>query len=322
MNRLGGGAEGTNMDEFSFSEWLSQLFSESSDPVHQAVRDGGIILLSLFVGLVLKTILAGSHLGRCIDLLFSSPRKEEPRQLELIQSPGFRPVRVFGWLVVLSCVGAGVWFVTGWRGMPTGREFVWPSLKIGWKIAAFALVAALAARVLAKRMIALIENPPVSETLDRILPVEQKGKKAFSEIVGDGFIILIYAGVSIVGAAAAFDILGLSIGRSFLRLVAVCVNLAGLTVLLFVAVAFRDPIAEIGASAYLKLRKIDRVTINGKPTRIRKRGLFFCECKQGGETIRMSNRALMSAALGGGQGKVGTTPTENASTKVEKDSPI
>jgi hypothetical protein len=310
------------VEEFSLSEWLSGLFSESADASQQVFRDAGIILLSLLLGLVLSTILAGSRLGHRIDLLFSSPRKEEAGEFEAGRSEGFRPVRIFGWLVVLSFGAAGVWIVTALHRMNIGPEYAWPILQAAWKIAAVALVATLAARALARRVLAVIEHPPMSETLDRILPTEGKKGRAFSGIVGDTLAILIYAGVSIMGTAVALDMLSLPVGRSLLRLTASATILFGTTILLFVMVAFRDPIAEIGASVYLKIRKIDWVIVDGRRTKISQRGPFSSKCEQGTETIHMSNRALMSAALGGGQGKVGTTPTENASTAVEEDPSI
>lgn len=305
------------MNESSLYEWLSGLFSGSANAGQQIIRDAGLILVSLLLGLILSAILVGSRLGRRIDLLFSSPRKEEIGELEAGRSEGFRPVWIFGWLIVLSFGAAGAWIVTGLHRMNFGPEFAWPLVEAGWKIALVALVAALAARVLTRKILPLIEDPPVSKTLDRILPAEGKKERAFSGVVGDTLTILIYAGVSIVGAAVALDMLGLPVGRSLLRLTASTIILFGMTVLLFVVVAFRDPMAEIGASLYLKMRSIHRVMVDGNPTKIRKRGPFSSECEQGGETVYMSNRSLMSAALEGGEGKAGTTPTENHSTEME-----
>jgi hypothetical protein len=167
----------------------------------------------------------------------------------------------------------------------------------GWKIAALTVLAAAAARAVSRRAITLFEDPPVSGALDRILPVEDRRDKTFSTVVADAFVTLIYTVVLAVAAAAALDVLGLSIARGIILLVVTASIAAALSGALAAIVAFRDPFAEIGASLYLKMKKIDRVLADGHPTKIKKRHLFSSECEQAGETIILSNRALMHAAL-------------------------
>jgi hypothetical protein len=293
-------AKETAMDEPTLSQWLAGFFSESPTMSQLLIRDGGILLLSLLVGAVLRAVLTGSNLGRMIDRAFSSPRLDHDARPVLAGNTRSRPVRYYGWLVLLSCLGGALLIVYGLHEMRNAWNLLWWLMRAGWKAAIIAFLAAMAARALSRRAIALIEEPPLSGALDRILPVEDKRDKAFSTVLADAVVTLVYAVVLAVGTAAALDVLGFSIARSFILLVVTACLVAALGVALAALVAFREPVTGIGASLYLKMKKTEWVFVDQRPTRIMKRHLFSSECEQAGETITLSNRTLMHAALEGG----------------------
>jgi len=76
-----------------------------------------------------------------------------------------------------------------------------------------------------------------------------------------------------------------------------------LLILIVAVMAYRDYVAEAGAGLYLALKNVTEVTVEGEPARLRKRGVFLSEWEQGGGIVRIPNRTVMNALLGGIQPK-------------------
>lgn len=75
---------------------------------------------------------------------------------------------------------------------------------------------------------------------------------------------------------------------------------ATLTLLILVVIpllAFQNYLPDIGAGLYLRFKQVKEIEIDGKPAEIVERGLLFSNWDLEGETVRVSNREALDAAL-------------------------
>lgn len=191
-------------------EWFKNL-----DPSTQAaLRDAGIVLLSLLVGLILAALarwLLGFH---AYDRKVLPPGQEpDPER------PGLQPVRVVGWIAFASSVMVGTGIIASLRDTPWLVSLARNFIIISWLIVVALTGTLIIGRWFADQLMDFLRQPVLAQKMDSLLP-SAPGSQRLSEgttRIAGALVYVVFVGF---GLLLATDLLGLGTAASLLERIA------------------------------------------------------------------------------------------------------
>lgn len=157
---------------FTLQAWWQELTPDSQG----YVRDAAVMLGALLVGQILGPIVGRRLRAHEFDASLRAPWLPAANGLRVEARP-FAPTGLVSGLVRVTAWGAGVWWLAKEHDWATlARTLEWAAGR-AWSLAAVLVVALFLARYLAGQVIEILQSPPLSEKLDRLLPRSGGGRE-------------------------------------------------------------------------------------------------------------------------------------------------